>query len=146
MKIASVLIISLFAAWSAGMYIHEYLILPVFILGLIILTRAGKNEPTKPAQTQWKHLPEIAETETPSSSNIYAWPGRMEYDFEVVGESYYQTAIDKIAKQQEAKYTNNPDTKIEPLTAYLIPDDYNQYDDKAVRVDIDGLQVGHLNR
>lgn len=76
----------------------------------------------------------------------FAWPELMGYGFEVVGESYYQDAIEKIAKQQEAKYANNPDAKIEPLTAYLIPDDYNQYDNKAVRVDIDGMQVGHLSR
>lgn len=115
------------------MYIHPDLRLPTLILGFIILTKIGKNEQKNPHPT-------------PTNSNIYAWPGLMEYDFEVVGESYYQEAIKKIAKQQEAKYANNQDAKIEPLTAYLIPDDYNQYDDKAVRVDIHGMQVGHLSR
>jgi hypothetical protein len=80
------------------------------------------------------------------SEQYFAWPELMEYDFEVVGESYYQPAIKKIAEQQAAKCINNPEAKFEPLTAHLIPDDYNQYDDKAVRVDIDGMQVGHLSR
>ncbi len=90
--------------------------------------------------------PDPAATKPNTSTQYFAWPELMEYDFEVVGESYYQPAIKKIAEQQAAKYTNNPEAKIEPLTAYLIPDDYNQYDDKAIRVDINGMQVGHLSR
>mgnify|MGYP001559983170 CR=1 FL=1 len=83
---------------------------------------------------------------SPPIENAYTWPQLMQYEFNVVGESHYQAAIAKLAEEQEAKYTNAPDAEIEPLTAYLIPDDHNQYDDKAVRVDIDGMQVGHLSR
>lgn len=85
-------------------------------------------------------------TRNESKKEYFAWPPLMEFDFEVVGESHYQDAIEKIAKLQEAKYTNNPDAEIQELTAYLIPDDNNPYDDKAVRIDIDGMQVGHLSR
>lgn len=78
--------------------------------------------------------------------NLYAWPPLMEFDVDVVGESYYQDAIEIIAKQLEAKYDNNPNEELQPLTAYLVPDDNNSYDDKAVRIEIKGMQVGHLSR
>lgn len=53
--------------------------------------------------------------------------------FEVVGESYYQDNIERVSYRKT-------------LLAKLIPDNNNQYDSNAVRIEIDNLTVGHLSR
>ncbi|MCH9638176.1 MAG: hypothetical protein K0U40_01660, partial [Betaproteobacteria bacterium] len=48
---------------------------------------------------------------------------------------------------EHAKTESNDENNVMPtFTAYLIPDDTNENDDKAVRVDINGAQVGNLSR
>ena len=119
-----------------------------YVIYIIFTSRKQKSKPkisTSNNKAERKAQP-TSKIQIDSQKEYFAWPHLMEYEFEVVGESYYQSAIEKIVKQQETKYFNNPDEKIEPLIAYLIPDDNNQYDDRAVRVDINGLQVGHLSR
>ena len=74
----------------------------------------------------------------------HAWPALNQFNFEVVGESYYQPALTKLAVDH-ATISASAD-EIKPLTAHLIPDDYNEYDDKAVRIEINGLHVGYLSR
>lgn len=132
---ALVIVLSLFAA---------------YVIYVILTGNKPKPKPkTKTLADYGIHInqsPAPAATQINPGTPCFAWPELMEYDFEVVGESHYQEAIEKIAKQQAEKYTNNPDAKIVPLTAYLIPDDHNEYDDKAVRVDINGMQVGYLSR
>jgi hypothetical protein len=62
------------------------------------------------------------------------------YSFEIVGESHYQAALEKICggKSEEGH------RKI--VQATLIHDDNNPYDNKAIRVEIDGMTVGHFSR
>lgn len=71
--------------------------------------------------------------------NIYEWPDEGHYDFEIVGESFYQSAIKKLAGV-------NNENKEQEHKAFLIPENNNPYDDKAVRVEINGMTVGHLSR
>lgn len=78
------------------------------------------------------------------STNPHAWPALNQFDFEVVGESYYQPALAKLAADHPA--ISSGANEIKPLTAHLIPDDYNEYDDNAVRVEINGLHIGYLSR
>lgn len=82
-----------------------------------------------------------ATTQIDPHTQYFAWPKLMDYDFKVVVESYYQDSLRRIAEQQE----NNPSAGIKPLTAHLIPCEANQHDDKVVRIDINGVQVGHLS-
>lgn len=79
-----------------------------------------------------------------TSSTVYEWPEIGDYEFEIVGESYYQPAISKIYQSWISIYQAGD--IVQPLDAYLIPDNNNQYDNKAVRVDINNQTVGHLNR
>lgn len=66
----------------------------------------------------------------------YEWPELGMFEFEVVGESNYQTAIEKLTSVNGG----------EALKALLIPEDNNRYDKKAIRVDINGMTVGYLSR
>ncbi len=58
----------------------------------------------------------------------------------VVGESYYQDELEKICGgRSRSGYSK-------PVTAVLVPETDNEYDEKAVLVQINGLSVGHLSR
>lgn len=67
-------------------------------------------------------------------------PGPGTYSLDVVGESNYQVALDKICGGK----TEEGHNKI--VQATLIHENENPYDDKAIRVDICGMTVGYLNR
>jgi hypothetical protein len=58
---------------------------------------------------------------------------------EVVGESFYQEALRKIAG------LTTEHVRI-PVTAILLPEVDNQYDPNAISVWVSGLKVGHLSR
>jgi len=67
-------------------------------------------------------------------------PGPGTFEIEVVGESHYQRQLEEICggRFEDSARVN--------ATAVLILDDGNPYDSKAVRVEINGYVVGHLNR
>ena len=104
---------------------------PVFILGflgglgwLFLRSRSPRATPAKPQNV----------------ISAFTWPARDEYEFEVVGESHYQRALQTLAGE-------HGDDAAELLTtAMVVPYDTNKYDDKAVKVLIDGYEVGHLSR
>lgn len=66
--------------------------------------------------------------------------GSGDYDFEIVGESHYQDALNKMAG---GKTEDGHEIETE---ATLILDDNNRHDNKAVAVFISGKMVGHLPR
>lgn len=72
--------------------------------------------------------------------HVFEWPDTGDYDFEIVGESYYQETIKGLAGQNDMYVSERE------YQALLIPDDGNEHDDKAVRVEIGGMTVGHLSR
>lgn len=57
------------------------------------------------------------------------------FDFPIVGESHYQEALARLVSEGEHRF----------FTAALIPETDNPYDRSAVRVDINGMTVGHLS-
>lgn len=73
----------------------------------------------------------------PDTAQRARLPGSGDFDLEIVGESNYQRALRRIAGKGEVRHD---------CTATLIMEDDNQYDDMAVRVDIDGDTVGYLAR
>jgi hypothetical protein len=75
---------------------------------------------------------------TPKAVGIISGPG--DFDFDIVGEASYQTALRAIAGPK------SEDGVRRRCTAYLILEDSNPHDRNAVRVDIDGLTVGYLDR
>jgi len=66
--------------------------------------------------------------------------GNGDYDQEVVGESFYQKALNKICGGK------SKDGHKKEVVAVLICDDKNKYDSEAVRVDVLGKPVGHLSK
>jgi len=72
--------------------------------------------------------------------DIFHWKPTDYYDFEVVGESNYQSALEYLAGNHGRESAD-----VE-CTAMLIPENNNRYDDKAIRVDIDDMTVGYLSR
>jgi hypothetical protein len=66
--------------------------------------------------------------------------GLGKFSVQVVGESYYQKNLSKIC----GGFTKDGVEHI--TTAKLVHDDDNQYDNKAVRVEVSGMPVGHLNK
>lgn len=63
------------------------------------------------------------------------------YDFDIVGEAHYQPALDRICGGKSAN-----DGHRKEVTAWLITEDDNAFDDHAVKVVIDGRTVGYLSR
>lgn len=60
-------------------------------------------------------------------------------DYHIVGESHYQKALKKVLR----RYGRGEE---KPLTAYIITEPDNPYDENACAVYIDGMKVGHLPR
>jgi len=90
------------------------------------------------AYVAWRMLQ--ASPRTTSSGPVGDLPGPGTFQIEVVGESHYQRALERICGGRSEDGAN----KI--VEATLILEDDNPYDDKAVRVDIDGQTVGYLPR
>ena len=67
-------------------------------------------------------------------------PGPGTYAIDVVGESYYQPALESICGGREAW----PEGKI--VEAILIHEDNNPHDNQAISINIQGKKVGHLSR
>lgn len=99
------------------------------VLGLLIWVWIKGKKSTSPAKP-----PKTA------GPPAHEWPRLDEFEFEVVGESFYQEAIRKIAGEHGKESAN-----VETM-ALLIPDENNPHDEKAVRIDINGMTVGHMSR
>lgn len=83
--------------------------------------------------------PQYAPKQRPIPSKVYEWPDEGD-EFDIVGESYYQKSIKILAGPNDEHVYNKE------YRAFLIPENDNPYDKKAVRVDIDGMTVGYLSR
>jgi hypothetical protein len=58
----------------------------------------------------------------------------------VVGESHYQAELERICGGRDEHGAHHE------CVALLVPEDTNEFDPNAVRVDIDGLTVGYFSR
>ena len=67
-------------------------------------------------------------------------PGPDMYAFDIVGESHYQDALEKICGGK----TEEGHEKI--VKATIVLEDNNPHDSNAVRVDVNGMTVGHFSR
>lgn len=70
----------------------------------------------------------------------HALQGTEKYSFQIVGESFYQPAIAAIAGPK------TPDGVDVVTTAIVALDDFNRYDNKSVRVEMEGKIVGNFSR
>jgi hypothetical protein len=83
--------------------------------------------------------PQYAPKQRPIPSKVYEWPDEGD-EFDIVGESHYQKSIKILAGPHDEHVYNKE------YRAFLIPENDNPYDKKAVRVDIEGMTVGYLSR
>lgn len=105
-------------------YVINLLILAALAYGALLLYRRAKKPPQMP--------------EVPVAA--FAWPELGEYDFDIVGESHYQPVLKALLGDP------NDSSMGGKGTAILVPDDNNPYDDKAVKVTVQGFTIGHLSR
>jgi hypothetical protein len=69
-----------------------------------------------------------------SAESVYRWPSLGRFEFEVVGESNYQSAIKSIAASSAQ------------CLASIVPEDNNKFDQLAVRIDIQNKTVGYMSK
>lgn len=69
-----------------------------------------------------------------------ALSGKGAYSLPVVGESHYQDALNQVCGGR------TEDGHDREVTATLVLDDGNEYDELAVRVDVRGRTIGYLSR
>jgi hypothetical protein len=81
-----------------------------------------------------------ATRKTKIPENVFEWPDTGKFDCDIVGESHYQFAIKQLAG------SNNEYVEDKEYRAFLIPEDDNPHDNKAVRIDINSSTVGYLSR
>lgn len=80
------------------------------------------------------------ETQQKQHQPVARLPGPGKYGVDVVGESKYQSSLEAICGGK------CEDGHKKTVEAILVHEDANPYDNKAVRVDIDGKTVGYLSR
>ena len=102
------------------------LILLTIIIGAFLTSKQAKNRDLSNRDS------------SPEPQPFLRGPGL--YDFNIVGESYYQYALEEICGDK----TINGHQK--EVIAILIHEDDNPKDYKAIRVDIEGMTVGYLDR
>lgn len=73
-------------------------------------------------------------------SKVYEITGPGLFEFEIVGESYYQDALDMICGGKR------PGGHRREARALLVPENDNPHDDQAVSVIIESQRVGYLSR
>ena len=77
-------------------------------------------------------------TESAEHVNLIRGPGK--FPLAVVGESHYQSNLEKICGSRKKEGENNE------VRAILIFEDNNPKDSLAVRVDVEGMTFGYLDR
>lgn len=102
----------------------------VWFIYRLFITRFGTRSDTQTAPTKIS-----------TGQSLIHWESLGEFEFEIVGESFYQSALAALASSYDQVSLKNSVFK-----AMLVPDDNNKYDKQAVRVDINGLTVGHLSK
>lgn len=99
-----------------------------------------KSKARTPAR---RAAPPASKPTTPRAASpgapAFHWSDDGNFDFEVVGESFYQDNLRTLAGHHGDDFIEKQ------CLAILTPDNANKHDNKAVAVHIDGLQVGHLS-
>ena len=118
------------------------IVVAVAVIGIVLWSKKARDR-TPASGSSPKGLPGTQSPSKTSSRKVppeaaagatHHWKGS-HFDFEIVGESHYQAQISTIAKRGDSH-----------LTASLVLDPSNPYDNLAVRVDIGGQTVGYLSR
>lgn len=108
----------------------ELIILAVFLVAIYVFLKAIRRCTVRTSP------PEPAKQLTPA----FHWENGGNFDFEVVGESYYHSQLRSLAGD------HGDDAANVSCVALLAPEDENPHDNKAVSVHIGGKKIGYLSR
>lgn len=117
---------------------NSLLTLIVFAVAVFVAWKfvfGGKSSASVPARTR-----SATESVRPSITQEFHWEGKGDFEFEVVGESHYQSDLAGLAGDHGAEGSQTQHKAI------LILEDSNPHDPKAVAVRIAGKTVGYLAR
>ena len=114
-------------------------LLPAFIILILIIRRAPKSAPTKTERpdfikqaTDAVHGPEVVESLQSGGDNS-------DYNYDVVGESFQRDHLMALIRAHKAFETGEI-----LATAVLEPEPTNEFDSTAVKVVVEGVQVGYI--
>ena len=117
-------------------------LIPALIILLLVIRRAPKSSSSSNARPDFIaqaaesiHGPEVVV----ASSSIESAPGGVEYNYDVVGESFQRDHLMALIRAHEAFSTGEI-----LATAVLEPEPTNPFDSTAVKVVIEGVQVGYI--
>lgn len=109
-----------------------------FIVISIWLKIKGSSTSTKPSRNHSSKNKKPSQSE--QSTQNFHWPHIGDFDFDAVGESFYQRDLETIAGPHGTE-----SVEINCVATLKLEDD-NPHDPKAVAVIINGCKVGHLSR
>lgn len=92
-------------------------------------SQRSSNQPTKSSSTRKAQF-------TPA----FVWDTDDSFEFEIVGESFYQDELRLAAGDH-----GNSSANVE-VDALMVPEDDNEHDDKAVAIYVMGRKVGHMSK
>jgi hypothetical protein len=114
-------------------------LLPVIVILILIIRRAPKSAPTSTDRPDFIkqasesiHGPEVLSSSQTSNDNS-------EYNYDVVGESFQRDHLMALIRSHEAFNTGEIFA-----TAVLEPEPTNPFDSTAVKVVVEGVQVGYI--
>ena len=114
-------------------------ILPVLIILFLVVRRAPGGAPKSTERPDFIkqasesiHAPEIRSSSQSSEDNS-------EYNYDVVGESFQRDHLMALIRSHKAFSTGEI-----VATAVLVPEPTNEFDPTAVKVVIEGVQVGYI--
>ena len=110
----------------------------VALVGCIWWVLRGRGE----SATTLSSLGASSPRRSTSSESVqgFHWPGTGDFEFEVVGESFYQKDLARLAG---AHGEQSADVQ---CVATLVLEDDNKHDPKAVAVLVDGRKIAHPSR
>jgi len=117
--------------------LFTFLLVVAFIGGIWWLLR-GRSAAT-PTNTGHSSRPTRAAKANTTPQGFH-WPGMGDFEFEVVGQSFYQKELSRLTGVQGEKSAEVQ------CVATLAREDDNKHDPKAVAVLVDGRKVAHLSR
>jgi len=117
-------------------------LLPVALLLIVLLRRSPKSKPSTSSRPDFirKASESIHGPEVPvvSPTNTEA-PDGVDYNYDVVGESFQRDHLLALVRSHKAFASGDIYT-----TAVLEPEPTNEFDQTAVKVVVEGVQVGYI--
>ena len=116
-------------------------LLPALIILLLVIRKSAKTTSSKARPDFIRqaadsiHGPEVVA----GSSSSESAPGGVDYNYDVVGESFQRDHLMALVRSHKAFETGEILT-----TAVLEPEPTNEFDSTAVKVVIEGVQVGYI--